>query len=84
MPLTPEDVSTKRFTPTRLREGYDQGEVDQFLDEVEAELGRLLKENEQLRSRAGAAAGDDAAGASTATAPAAAPDPAMPAPAPKP
>lgn len=55
MPLTPEDVSTKRFTPTRLREGYDQGEVDQFLDEVEAELGRLLKENEQLRSQAGAA-----------------------------
>lgn len=61
MPLTPEDVSTKRFTPTRLREGYDQGEVDQFLDEVEAELGRLLKENEQLRSRAGATASDDSA-----------------------
>ena len=38
MPLTPEDVSNKRFTPVRLREGYDMGEVDQFLDEVEAEL----------------------------------------------
>ena len=37
MPLTPEDVSNKRFTPVRLREGYDMGEVDQFLDEVEAE-----------------------------------------------
>ena len=36
MPLTPEDVSNKRFTPVRLREGYDMGEVDQFLDEVEA------------------------------------------------
>jgi len=23
MPLTPEDVSNKRFTPVRLREGYD-------------------------------------------------------------
>lgn len=68
MPLTPEDVSTKRFTPTRLREGYDQGEVDQFLDEVEAELGRLLKENEQLRSRAGATAADDAVSSSTTTA----------------
>ena len=34
MPLTPEDVSNKRFTPVRLREGYDMGEVDQFLDEV--------------------------------------------------
>ncbi|MCW2759455.1 MAG: DivIVA protein, partial [Nocardioidaceae bacterium] len=51
MPLTPEDVSNKRFTPVRLREGYDMGEVDQFLDEVEAELGRLLKENDDLRER---------------------------------
>jgi DivIVA domain-containing protein len=50
MPLTPEDVSNKRFTPTRLTQGYDMGEVDQFLDEVEAELGRLLSENEQLRA----------------------------------
>ncbi|MGN6162845.1 MAG: DivIVA domain-containing protein, partial [Marmoricola sp.] len=51
MPLTPEDVSNKRFTPVRLREGYDMGEVDQFLDEVEAELARLYKENEDLRSQ---------------------------------
>jgi len=51
MPLTPEDVSNKRFTPVRLREGYDMGEVDQFLDEVEAELGRLTKENDDLRSK---------------------------------
>ena len=51
MPLTPEDVRNKRFTPVRLREGYDMGEVDQFLDEVEAELERLTVENEELRSR---------------------------------
>jgi DivIVA domain-containing protein len=55
MPLTPEDVSNKRFTPVRLREGYDMGEVDQFLDEVEAELERLVKENNDLRSKLGAA-----------------------------
>jgi len=55
MPLTPEDVSNKRFTPVRLREGYDMGEVDQFLDEVEAELERLLKENDDLRSKLSAA-----------------------------
>lgn len=55
MPLTPEDVSNKRFTPVRLREGYDMGEVDQFLDEVEAELARLTKENEDLRSKLSAA-----------------------------
>ncbi|WP_415630154.1 DivIVA domain-containing protein, partial [Nocardioides dubius] len=55
MPLTPEDVSNKRFTPVRLREGYDMGEVDQFLDEVEAELARLTKENEDLRAKLAAA-----------------------------
>ncbi len=55
MPLTPEDVSNKRFTPVRLREGYDMGEVDQFLDEVEAELARLTKENEDLRAKLSAA-----------------------------
>ena len=55
MPLTPEDVSNKRFTPVRLREGYDMGEVDQFLDEVEAELARLTKENDDLRAKLSAA-----------------------------
>ena len=55
MPLTPEDVSNKRFTPVRLREGYYMGEVDQFLDEVEAELSRLTKENDDLRSKLSAA-----------------------------
>ena len=34
MPLTPEDVSNKRFTSTRFRPGYDEDEVDAFLDEV--------------------------------------------------
>src|SRR5881397_2206757 len=55
MPLTPEDVSNKRFTPVRLREGYDMGEVDQFLDEVEAELARLTRENDDLRNKLSAA-----------------------------
>ena len=55
MPLTPEDVSNKRFTAVRLREGYDMGEVDQFLDEVEAELERLIKENDDLRAKLSAA-----------------------------
>ena len=55
MPLTPEDVRNKRFTPVRLREGYDMGEVDQFLDEVEAELERLTRENDDLRGKLTAA-----------------------------
>ena len=60
MPLTPEDVSNKRFTPVRLREGYDMGEVDQFLDEVEAELARLTQENDDLRNRLSQAQGGGA------------------------
>jgi DivIVA domain-containing protein len=86
MPLTPEDVSNKRFTPVRLREGYDMGEVDQFLDEVEAELARLTKENDDLRSKLSAAQGG---GLSTETAPQPrieekAPEPPAPAPVPAP
>ena len=77
MPLTPEDVSNKRFTPVRLREGYDMGEVDQFLDEVEAELARLTRENDDLRSKLSAAQ----SGASEAPAAAA---PETPAPTPEP
>ncbi|HKY57689.1 MAG TPA: DivIVA domain-containing protein [Aeromicrobium sp.] len=73
MPLTPEDVRNKRFTPVRLREGYDMGEVDQFLDEVEAELERLTVENEELRAKVAAASTGEATGiipAVTAPAPA--------------
>jgi DivIVA domain-containing protein len=51
MALTPEDVVNKRFQPTKFREGYDQDEVDDFLDEVVVELRRLNQENEELRSR---------------------------------
>ena len=51
MPLTPEDVANKQFTSTRLKPGYDETEVDEFLDEVEAELTRLYRENDELRSK---------------------------------
>lgn len=51
MALTPEDVVNKRFQPTKFREGYDQDEVDDFLDEVVVELRRLGQENEDLRQR---------------------------------
>ncbi len=56
MPLTPEDVQNKRFTTTRLKAGYDEVEVDAFLDEVEAEMRRLLAENASLQTAAQAAA----------------------------
>lgn len=54
MPLTPEDVVNKRFQPTKFREGYDQDEVDDFLDEVVNELRRLNAESEELREKLGA------------------------------
>jgi DivIVA domain-containing protein len=75
MPLTPEDVSNKRFTPVRLREGYDMGEVDQFLDEVEAELARLTKENDDLRSKLSAAQSGASTTPTPAPVPIAAPEP---------
>jgi DivIVA domain-containing protein len=51
MPLTPEDVQDKQFATVRLKEGYDMEEVDDFLDEVQAELERLHRENEELRDK---------------------------------
>lgn len=51
MALTPEDVVNKRFQPTKFREGYDQDEVDDFLDEIVVELRRLNSENEELRRK---------------------------------
>ena len=49
-PLTAEAVRNKQFTRARFK-GYDEKEVDDFLDEVEAELVRLNRENTDLRAR---------------------------------
>lgn len=74
MALTPEDVVNKRFQATKFREGYDQDEVDDFLDEVVVELRRLNQENEELRQRLAAAEARAGEG-HAAPAPAAAPAP---------
>ena len=42
MALTPNDVLNKQFQTTKFRDGYDQDEVDDFLDEVLAEFQRLI------------------------------------------
>jgi DivIVA domain-containing protein len=47
--LTPADVMSTRFTTTWLLPGYDQAEVDAFLDRTQAGLDRLIRENEELR-----------------------------------
>ena len=47
---TPGDIRNKIFTITRLRPGYDEDEVDDLLDEAEAELSWLLDECQALRA----------------------------------
>lgn len=71
MALTPEDVVNKRFAQTKFREGYDQDEVDDFLDEVVVELRRLTQENEELRAQlsGGAAVSSEASAPVSAAAP---------------
>jgi DivIVA domain-containing protein len=51
MAFMPEDVLNKNFTATQFRRGYDEHEVDDFLDEIVVELRRLSSENEDLTKR---------------------------------
>src|SRR6185312_16967570 len=52
MPLTPADVHNVACSkPPIGKRGYNEDEVDAFLDLVEAELGRLLEENNDLREQ---------------------------------
>jgi len=49
MPLTPADIHNMAFKkPPIGKRGYDEEEVDAFLDELEQELIRLLEDNEAL------------------------------------
>jgi DivIVA domain-containing protein len=54
--LTPADIDTKQFSTTRIKEGYVQEEVDDFLDRVQEDfafltqqVARLENENATLR-----------------------------------
>src|SRR3954468_6961834 len=54
MPLTPAEVHNVAFKkPPIGKRGYDEEEVDAFLDIVEVELSRLIEENNDLRARIG-------------------------------
>ena len=53
--LTADDVLNKKFQPTKFREGYDQDEVDDFLDEVVNTLRVVGGENEELKAKLEAA-----------------------------
>ena len=55
MRLTPADVHNVAFKkPSIGKRGYDEDEVDAFLDIVEAELTRLIEENNELRQQVAA------------------------------
>jgi DivIVA domain-containing protein len=52
MPLSPADVANVAFSkPSLSNRGYDEDEVDAFLDVVGAELARLIQENSGLRDQ---------------------------------
>lgn len=49
--LTADDVLNKKFQSVKFREGYDQVEVDEFLDEVVATIYALQVENGELKEK---------------------------------
>lgn len=53
--LTAEDVLNKAFSKTKYREGFDQDEVDDFLDEVAHTISSLIAERDDLAARLQAA-----------------------------
>lgn len=50
MALTPEEIHNKTFNETTFKKGYDQIEVDDFLDSIEITVSALVKEVDDLRS----------------------------------
>lgn len=87
MPLSPDDVVNKRFSATKFRQGYDEEEVDEFLDEVVAELRRLTSDNEDLKAKLAACerrVSELTRGGASVAQPAAEPEPVAAAPEPTP
>ena len=69
MPLTPADVHNVAFTkPPIGKRGYNEDEVDQFLDLVEDTLAELQDENDELRGQAASGDSDAATAAPAAVA----------------
>ena len=48
--ITPLDIENKRFGKQKLG-GYNVNEVDDFLDELTLEYGKLYKENAELKAQ---------------------------------
>ncbi len=48
--ITPLDIENKRFAKQKIG-GYNVNEVDDFLDELTLEYGKIYKENAELKSQ---------------------------------
>jgi len=82
MALTPNDIVERTFETTRFRDGYDQDEVDNFLDEIVTEFRAVIAERDRLQARvAELEAGAPAAPVASVPAPEPAPEPVAEAPA---
>ena len=49
MALTPEQILNKHFQTTQFRKGYDERDVDDFLDEVVAEMRTLIAQRDDVK-----------------------------------
>jgi DivIVA domain-containing protein len=53
--LTPQAIEKKKFATTRFKEGYDQSEVDAFMDQVVADYTELYRQMNMQAQRASVA-----------------------------
>src|SRR5580765_324923 len=70
--LTPMDIQEKVFKSQPGLHGYNEREVDEFLDRITEELARVHAENQRLREQLAASGGGAALTAAVADTPAAA------------
>ncbi|MGB8386151.1 MAG: DivIVA domain-containing protein, partial [Dermatophilaceae bacterium] len=51
MALTPEQVLNRQFQTTQFRKGYDERDVDDFLDEIVTEMRSLISQREDFKAQ---------------------------------
>jgi DivIVA domain-containing protein len=76
--LLPQDIEAVQFRATRLKEGYDQEEVDEFLDRVARDYREALTDLQKTRDKLSAVERQNLAAANAQTAVLATPAPPAP------
>ena len=51
MALTPEQILNKHFQTTQFRKGYDERDVDDFLDVIVAEMRSLVAQRDDFKQQ---------------------------------